>query len=153
MLKMTRHADYGIMLLTHVAGQPEGSVHTARDLSKDTHVPLPMVSKVLKTLARSGLLTSHRGVKGGYQLARRPQDVTLAEVIGVLDGPIGVTDCISGDCLQSRWCPVERNWRKINTVITHALSGITLADMSGTLPDRLVTVELEMPARTAHAGR
>ena len=145
MLRMTRKADYGIMLLTHVAASPPGSVHAASDLARETHLPLPMVSKVLKALVRGGILASQRGAKGGYQLARPASDTSLADVIAALDGPIAMTDCIDGTCQQARWCPVERNWQKINRVVTKALRGITLADMTSPL----VLVEIATPRDAA----
>ena len=72
MLRITKEADYGIVLLSHFAAGGDGSVHTARDLAEQAHLPLPMVGKILKSLARNGLLLSLRGVHGGYRLARSP---------------------------------------------------------------------------------
>ena len=90
MLRFTRQADYAIVLMTNIAASPRES-HTARELALGAHLPLPMVSKILKVLTREGLLASHRGVKGGYRLARRPAEVTVAVLVTAIDGPIAIT--------------------------------------------------------------
>src|SRR5438067_13338194 len=93
MIRMTRLADYGIVLLTYVARHPEARVHNVPDLAAEAHMPVPTVSKILKVMAKGGLLVSHRGVKGGYRLSRRPEEITLADIVAALDGPISLTEC------------------------------------------------------------
>ena len=131
MIRITKQTDYGIVLLTHLAADPERQ-YNAPDLAAEAHLPLPMVSKILKLLAREGLLASHRGVKGGYSLARRPEAISMAEIIAALEGPIALTECISveGDCSHEPLCPVRSNWRRINQAVRTALEGITLAEMA-----------------------
>jgi FeS assembly SUF system regulator len=131
MIRITKQTDYGIVLLTHLAVEPERQ-YNAPELAGEAHLPLPMVSKILKLLAREGLLASHRGVKGGYSLARRPEAISMAEIIAALEGPIALTECISveGDCSHEALCPVRSNWRRINQAVRTALSGISLAEMA-----------------------
>lgn len=131
MIRITKQTDYGIVLLTHLAGQPERQVN-APELAAETQLPLPMVSKILKLLVREGLLLSHRGVKGGYSLARLPGEITMAEIIASLEGPIAITECIevSSDCSHEQLCPVRSNWQRINAAVRGALEGITLAEMT-----------------------
>ena len=93
MIRITKQTDYGIVLLTHLAAQPERQLN-APELAAETQLPLPMVSKILKLLVREGLLLSHRGVKGGYSLGRPPAEITMAEIIASLEGPIAITECI-----------------------------------------------------------
>ena len=95
MIRMTKQTDYGFVLLTRLAAEPERVVN-APDLAAETRLPLPMVSKILKLLARRGLLRSHRGVKGGYALARRPAEIHAAEILRALEGPVALTVCIDG---------------------------------------------------------
>lgn len=142
MLRVTKIADYGIVMLTHLASHPGGHFN-ARDLARTVQLPLPVVSKVLKLLAREGLLESHRGTKGGYGLARSPQDITVAQIIRALEGPIAVTECtdsVHGECCLEMQCPVRVNWHRINQAIHHALENITLAEMAQPLPQTLVHV-------------
>jgi FeS assembly SUF system regulator len=140
MLRVTKLADYGIVMLTYFATHP-GSTFNARDIAKVVHLPLPVVSKVLKLLSRHGLLASQRGIKGGYGLARPPQYITVAEIIRALEGPIAVTECtdsLHGDCDLQIGCPVRTNWHLINQAIHDALEKITLAEMTQPLPQPLV---------------
>lgn len=132
MIRLARLTDYGILLLTHFARDPERGPRSARELSALAKLPLPTASKILKTLAHHGLLEAHRGVKGGFRLARKPEEITVAQIVTALEGPIGVTQCSShsGDCVLEQSCIVRSNWRKINQVVLEALKGITLAEMA-----------------------
>ena len=134
MIRITKQTDYGIVLLTHLASQPERHVN-APELAAETQLPLPMVSKILKLLVREGLLVSHRGVKGGYSLGRLPEEITMAEIIAALEGPIAITECIevSSDCSHERICPVRSNWQRINDAVRGALERVTLAEMTNPL--------------------
>lgn len=136
MLRMTRQADYAIVLLTYFAHHPESPSYTARDLAAQVHLPEPMVGKILKCLAREGLLTSQRGAKGGYQLARAAQDISVAEIVTAVEGPIGITECTSDStvpCSIAAMCAVKSNWQTINRVVRDALASISLARMAGPL--------------------
>lgn len=151
MLRITKQTDYGIVLLSRMAAEPE-RMFTAPDLAEEAQLPLPTVSKVLKLLARDGILDSHRGAKGGYCLSRAPEHVTVASIIGCLEGPIAMTECIDdgpGVCDQEGSCPVEANWQIINEAIRHALENITLRQMARPLPSRLV----QLGSRRAAAER
>ncbi len=145
MIRLSKETDYGILLLTYLAGTPEAAVFSARDLASEASMPLPMVSKVLKALARQGVLTSQRGAKGGYALARRPEKISIGQVIAAMEGPVALTECIEhpGDCMQEPTCRVRKNWAKINQRVLASLESITLAEMAVPLRDRLVTIEAD----------
>lgn len=131
MIRMTKSADYGIVLMTRMAGHPD-RIFNAVELASGAQLPHPTVCKILKLLARSGLLESHRGAKGGYSLARDPGEISVVEIITALDGPIGITECIDntpGECGQESVCPVKGNWQRINDAVREALQSITLAEM------------------------
>lgn len=132
MIRITKQTDYGIVLLTKLTAVPERRF-SAPELAAESQLPLPMVSKILKELARAGLLTSHRGVHGGYALARDPHEISINEVISALEGPIAITECIDdapGACDKQPFCPVSGNWGRINLAIREALDGISLSEMS-----------------------
>jgi FeS assembly SUF system regulator len=136
---MTRLTDYGIVLLTYLAQQEKTPTHNARDVASAVHLPLPTVNKILKALTRKGLLVSHRGVKGGYSLARRPEEISVADIITATEGPLSITQCTldtPGNCAQEATCPVHGNWQLINQAIRQALEGITLREMTRPLPVR-----------------
>jgi FeS assembly SUF system regulator len=141
MIRITKRTDYGIVLLSTLTAFPQRRFN-APELAAESHIPLPMVSKILKELTRSGLLESHRGVHGGYSLAREPQEISVGDVITALEGPIAVTECIDdapGSCDKEAFCPVSSNWGRINRALRDALGAITLAEMSPP-PSRLVTL-------------
>jgi FeS assembly SUF system regulator len=133
MIRLTKQTDYGIVLLSQLVVSSEEH-HNAPELSRETHLPLPMVSKILKLLARAGLLESHRGVKGGYRLARSPAAISVADVIAALDGPIAITECApdsSEECSYEAFCRVRANWQRIHHAVHDALASVTLEDMAG----------------------
>ena len=149
MIRMSKQTDYGILLLTEFAADPAGLTLSARELSERSGLPLPMVSKILKVLTRGSLLVSHRGAHGGYRLARRPDRITVADVIGALDGPFAMTECLDapGDCRQESTCPVRDNWQLINQTVHKALAAITLWDMTRPLSPPLIPLQGMRPRR------
>ena len=155
MIRMTRLTDYGIMLLTLFARDAKHPMKSARDLSEEGKLPLPTVSKILKLLAKHGLLEAHRGVRGGFTLSRKPEAITMAEVIDALEGPIGVTDCCApeSDCGIEKSCIVKSNWMKINQVVLGALDRITLAEMTHPITFQSAPVEWKnSKLATVHKG-
>ncbi|HTP53220.1 MAG TPA: SUF system Fe-S cluster assembly regulator [Anaeromyxobacteraceae bacterium] len=129
---MTKLADYGIVLLTHMAMSREGSLHTAQELSGRSRVPLPTASKLLKSLARAGLVVSHRGRNGGYGLARDAERISVAEIISAIEGPIGITECgtgVVGNCDLEDFCAARGRWGPISRAIEHALQKVPLSAM------------------------
>ncbi len=142
MIRITRQTDYGIILLAYLASRPPEQILTARDAAQECRLPVPMVSKILKTLARGGILTSHRGVKGGYSLSRLPDRITVGDIIGALEGPIGMTECSSnpGSCEQEPLCPVRINWQRISLAVRGALEKIPLSEMMGSYRPSLISL-------------
>ena len=130
MVRMSKLTDYGIVVMTHLAKTPLAQ-HSAGDVASQIPVALPTVSKVLKTLTREGLLVSSRGARGGYGLARPPEQISLAEIIRALEGPIGLTECSDepGKCVQEAMCNVRHHWVVISQAIQQTLEGISLSDM------------------------
>ncbi len=93
MIRLSKLTDYGLVLMSYAARNKGRTVHTARELSLESGLPLPTVSKLLKLLLQAGFLVSHRGTNGGYSLAREPEDISVAEIIAALEGPIALTEC------------------------------------------------------------
>jgi FeS assembly SUF system regulator len=132
MIRITREADYGILLMTGLA-QIGSQSRSAAALAQQRRLPLPMVSKILKALTRSGLLNSQRGAQGGYSLARPATEISAADIISALEGPLAITEC-SADahdgCARQEHCEVSGHWPRINQAIHTALQSISLAEMS-----------------------
>jgi FeS assembly SUF system regulator len=140
MIRLSRLTDYGIVLMATLAQGDEGATHNARELAAEVGLPDPVVSKLLKTLARGGLLESHRGAKGGYSLARSPREISVPEMIEVLEGPIHLTDCAqhSGACEKEPSCQVREPWQLINAAVHDALARISLADLAAPASVRVI---------------
>lgn len=142
MLRMTKQADYAIVLMTRMASAPEQRFN-ATEIASATGLPQPIVSKILKLLTRQELLSSHRGAKGGYLLAHSADQISIAQIIEAVEGPIGITECVDdtpGECSQEPICPVRSNWQRINEAVREALGEITLDEMSQPLTPVLVTL-------------
>lgn len=136
MIILSRLADYGVIVATHLAGIPDRQVNAAA-VAAATRLPPATVAKVLKRLAHGGIVTGARGAAGGYRLARAPEEISIAEVVAAIDGEIGVTQCASHveGCDRTNFCPTRPHWAHINRAVSQALGAVTLAEMVG--PDFL----------------
>ena len=123
MIRINKLTDYGIVIAVRIAKEESERLHTAREIAEDTHVPQPTVTRLLKQLARSGILTSTRGAAGGYSLAR---------LVEALEGPIALTECSNTvcSCALEDDCAVEAPWQTISLAVRNALETVTLADMA-----------------------
>lgn len=130
MLRISKLTDYGTVLLAHLASN-QATVRSAADVAGATGIALPTVSKLLKLLARAELVISTRGANGGYRLARAPQEISAADVIDALEGPVSITECSAsdGDCEHEGVCSVGEAWQRINVAIHRALQDVTLNDL------------------------
>ena len=130
MLRISKIADYGTKVLLAMVAQPS-QIYSSAELAESTHVSPPTVSKLLKLLAKGGILTSQRGSQGGYQLARPADSINLAEVVSILDGEIAMTECDKqmGCCEMEADCNVKDNWLVISSVIHDVLQNISLQQM------------------------
>jgi FeS assembly SUF system regulator len=130
MLRMGKLTDYGIVLMSYLAQNTELK-HSAHTLADAVYVPQPTVKKVLKALSQAGLLRSERGVQGGYSLSRAAKEISVAEIISAIEGPIALTECVSEEshCEQETHCSIQTNWERINNAVFHALDEVKLSDM------------------------
>ena len=132
MLRLNRLTDYAVVVLGHMARRP-GAVRNDTAIAEATQIPLPAVAKLLKLLAGTSLVVSHRGAGGGYSLDRPAAEVTVAEIVQALDGPIALTACVDGasdQCDVEASCPMRGNWNRVNGAIRTALESVSLADMT-----------------------
>ncbi len=131
MLRMTKLADYGTVVMAAMARDAQ-AMHSAADLAERLRIGAPTVSKILKKLAREGLVASTRGAQGGYRLPRPASDISVAQIIRAMDGPIGMTECSTtpGLCCQESRCTVRANWMRVNEIVLGVLQGITLEQLN-----------------------
>ncbi|MCH9693896.1 MAG: SUF system Fe-S cluster assembly regulator [Gammaproteobacteria bacterium] len=130
MLRISKLTDYGTVLLAHLAASDD-DVCSAADVAAATGIALPTVSKLLKLLGKAQLVVSTRGVNGGYQLSRDPGQISAANVIDALEGPVSITECSASDsqCEHEGVCSVGGAWQRINVAIRKALEDVSLSDL------------------------
>jgi FeS assembly SUF system regulator len=132
MLRISKLTDYGTVVLACLAAEPARRL-TATGVAERTRLGLPTVSKLLKSFHRAGLLTSTRGSRGGYQLARPAAAISAAAIIDAIEGPVAITEC-SGEhstCAHEPSCSTGGAWQRINGAIRRSLDEISLAQLSG----------------------
>jgi FeS assembly SUF system regulator len=132
MLRISRLTDYATVVLATLAEHPE-RVQTATALAEHTKIAAPTVSKLLKQLQRAHLVTSTRGLHGGYQLARAAVDISAADILDALEGPVALTDCSAGHghCGIESNCRAGRVWQRLNLAFRRSLTEVTLAQLAG----------------------
>ncbi len=130
MLRISRLTDYGTLVLAHLS-RDEAALASAAEVAVATGIAPPTVSKLLKLLAKSGLVTSTRGAQGGYRLSRNAADISAADIIDALEGPVHITECsaIDSNCDYESVCNVGEAWQRINIAIRRALDEINLNDL------------------------
>jgi len=136
MIRFSKMADYGVLLLGHFAGKP-GDRISSTDLAENFHMPRSVVANLLKAFREAGLLTSKRGLHGGYQLARPASEITLLEVLKVIDGPVHLIDCavleLDNRCEYEDVCTTSSPMREVNQRIIDMLASIPLAELISTV--------------------
>jgi len=156
MIILTKLADYGVIVATHLAAHP-GRLVTAGTVAAETRLPQATVAKVLKALAHAGLVTAARGAGGGYRLARGPKAISVAEVVAAIDGDIGLTQCsvhVAG-CARTTYCPTRPHWAAINRAVGEALSAISLDAMltpSAFVPHTFPSADRSQPDETRYSA-
>ena len=130
MIILSKLADYGVIVATHLAADPDRQ-ETAAAIAAATRLPPATVAKLLKTLAHAGLVTATRGAAGGYRLARPAGAISVGEVVAAIDGDIGMTQCSIhvDDCSRTTFCPTRPHWAAINRAVGSALAAVSLDEM------------------------
>ncbi|WP_267256901.1 SUF system Fe-S cluster assembly regulator [Coxiella endosymbiont of Ornithodoros maritimus] len=138
MLKISRLADYATTVMTTLPSS-KAERYSAAQIARKTPLSAATVSKVLKLLSEGKLVNSEREVNGGYQLARSPETISIADIITAVDGKPAMTKCSRGAnrCEHNAVCGVRENWRLINTLIFDVLDSLNLADMQKPLLKRI----------------
>jgi FeS assembly SUF system regulator len=132
MLRISKLTDYATVILARLAAEPERRF-TATQIAAETHLAPPTVSKLLKQLHRQGLVMSTRGAAGGYVLARAAADITAAQILDALEGPVALTECSgsASHCGIERTCRVGHSWQRVNLAIRRSLQEISLLELAG----------------------
>lgn len=136
MLSLTRKTDYALQALTELACRAPTTV-SARDIANQFGLTLPVLTNVLNSLGRAGLVVASRGVKGGYKLNREPCRISVADVIGAMEGTFRLTRCCgspqapAGPCDIMDRCQIADPIQRVHEVISEVLSWVTLEHLAG----------------------
>jgi FeS assembly SUF system regulator len=135
-MRLTHLADYAVVLMTAAARRAEGERLSANTLSDDTGVPLPTAQKLMGHLAAAGLLSSVRGAGGGFTLARPVTEISLADIVEAVEGPIAMTMCSGGDgpseCALDANCRVKPHMGIVSHAVRGALGAVSLQSLAST---------------------
>jgi Rrf2 family protein len=154
MLKISRLTDYGLLATIYLA-RKQGETVSAREIAEFYHLPVPTITKVLRTLHQGGIIESHRGVAGGYSFEGDPETLTLGQILELLEGPWDLVECETtneqGDatCSIRAGCPSRRFMFGINRAIKGAFEQVTLGDLTrGAFPIPVID-KASLSVRTA----
>ena len=132
-MRLSHLADYAVVLMTAAARRDAGARLSATELSGETGVPLPTTQKLMGQLAASGLLSSVRGAGGGFALARSAQEISLADIVEAVEGPIAMSACSNGnfDCALDAHCRVKPHMGIVGNAVRGALGAVSLTTLCG----------------------
>jgi Rrf2 family protein len=131
-MHLTRAADYAVRVMIHLTGQPIHTRASRADLAEAADCPEQFLSKVLQSLTRAGLVVSHRGNTGGFELPISTHEVTVLEVVEAIEGPVRLNLCLQGDqaCDRQGWCPAHPVWADAQRAMTEVLQRATIQDLA-----------------------
>ena len=132
-MRLTHLADYAVVMMTAAARRDSQARLSAAELSADTGVPLPTAQKLMGKLASAGLLTSARGAGGGFTLARPVTEISLADIVEAVEGPIVLTSCVDAErheCALEAACQVRPHMGVVNHAVRGALGAVSLQELA-----------------------
>ncbi|MBN2705197.1 MAG: Rrf2 family transcriptional regulator [Deltaproteobacteria bacterium] len=131
-MKLTRASDYAVRGVVYMAMQPPGAIVVIPEVAREMDVPVGFLARIFQSLSRSGIVISHRGKKGGYSLARKPDEVTLCDVVEAVEGDIRLNICLDGyeACNRMAFCPIRKELAKVQEELIKSLGKTNFADLA-----------------------
>ena len=133
MIKVSRMADYAILLVCKMSND-ENKVYSSQELSIITSLKITTISKILTKLTKANVTDSIRGVSGGYKLTMQAEDISVGNIIDIIDGKVALTVCVeegeNHNCDLVSLCPSQSNWQIINNTVREALNSVSIAEMA-----------------------
>lgn len=139
MLRLTRRSEYGLMALAFLASRP-GQYCSVREIVEELKLPKRLLAEVLKDLARADLVSATRGPGGGYRLVESADNLPLARVVEVLEGPVAMTDCMAHRCDLEASCIIQSGIGRVTQSIHNVLEGMTVAELLPASPEAPIAV-------------
>ncbi|NPA24615.1 MAG: Rrf2 family transcriptional regulator [Deltaproteobacteria bacterium] len=131
-MKLTRASDYAIRGVIYMAMQPAGAIVVIPEVAREMDVPVGFLARIFQSLSRIGIVISHRGKKGGYSLARKPEEITLCDVIEAVEGDIRINTCLDGysECNRMSYCPVRKELAGVQNELLNSLKKTNFAELA-----------------------
>ena len=131
-LQLNQRTDYGLAALLYLAGRSQESLTSLQEISDSTDIPVEFLRKIFQQLAKAGVIHSLKGRRGGVRLARRPEEITLLEVVESLEKTMGLVRCLRGEfCPRSDTCPASRFWHEALVQFRQSLRNVTISELAG----------------------
>lgn len=132
-MKISTKGRYGLRILLDIALYRVGDKpRMIREIANNQEISEKYISRLIIELRKAGFVRSVRGVNGGYTLTRKPEDISVLDVLETMEGPVAIVDCTnsSGEaCRRKPQCPTQRMWAEINQKIRSAFAAYTLKDL------------------------
>jgi Rrf2 family protein len=130
-IQLTKRGDYGILAVCQIAQSRNGQFMSIDEVSVQSHIPKPYLSKILQDLSRGGILYSRRGMGGGFKLARHPSEISLRDIIEIVEGKMAIVACAGAPdhCEKTPGCVLAPLWDKVQCVIDELIASITVEDL------------------------
>ena len=130
-MKISTKGRYGLRILLDLALNDSEKPRMIRDISESQHISEKYISRLIIELRKAGMVKSIRGSKGGYRISREPKEITLLDVVEVMEGPVSIVDCVSARdcCPRIASCVTREIWTELNSQIREALQKITLQEI------------------------
>jgi Rrf2 family protein len=139
MLRLTRRSEYGLMALAFLASRP-GAYCSVREIVEELKMPKRLLAEVLKELSRAQVVEATRGPGGGYRLLNPAEDIPLARIVEVLEGPVAMTDCMADHCELEASCIIQTGIGKVTRSIHNVLESMTIAELLPAAPEAPLAV-------------
>ena len=136
-LIFSRQCEYALQAVLYISAQEESKFTNIIEISERLDIPMPFLGKTLQHLVQSRILTSQKGPKGGFKLAKNPEDIALFHVVDAIDGTDFLTSCVLGfpECSSKSPCPIHSEWGTLRDRVYQMLANRTIADISKEITD------------------
>jgi Rrf2 family protein len=137
-MQLTRAADYAVRVMIHLAGLPPGARASRGELAREAECPEQFLSKVLQSLTRAGLVISHRGNTGGFELPEAQRGTSLLNVVQAIEGPVRLNLCLTSDhaCGRQKSCPAHGVWVEAQEAMLGVLQSVSIDNLAEELAAR-----------------
>lgn len=132
MFKLSKKTEYGILALQHMASLNGSRVATVKEIAETHRVPQSLLAKILQQLAKSKIIQSVQGSRGGYTLSRDAKEISLADVLEAIEGPLSIVECTLENhrCERDEFCTLKDSLNPIQQHLSTYFNSVTLADFA-----------------------